>query len=209
MIYTHGFMHTNINAYLHAYIIIVYMMISDDDEDDDDDDDNNSKAYINTYSTCIHHGIHTYIHTHTYMQTSVHPYIRLYIHTCTYMQNAHALFIHIYVVLNLYSLRIVYNAQHLMLSVYSAQYILHIIHNEQNSYTLYIMSNTVKLLIVYNAHRVSSFQGLFRLFRLLLTSRKCDRKQEMISSIVRANLLSESTQSWILDESSLMKKLHV
>ena len=115
----------------------------------------------------------------------------------------------IYVVLNLYSLRIVYNAQHLMLSVYSAQYILHIIHNEQNSYTLYIMSNTVKLLIVYNAHRVSSFQGLFRLFRLLLTSRKCDRKQEMISSIVRANLLSESTQSWILDESSLMKKLHV
>ena len=118
-------------------------------------------------------------------------------------------YIYIYVVLNLYSLRIVYNAQHLMLSVYSAQYILHIIHNEQNSYTLYIMSNTVKLLIVYNAHRVSSFQGLFRLFRLLLTSRKCDRKQEMFSSIVRANLLSESTQSWILDESSLMKKLHV
>ena len=60
-----------------------------------------------------------------------------------------------YVVLNLYSLRIVYNAQHFMLSVYSVEYILHIIHNEQNSYTLYIMSNTVKLLIVYNAHRVS------------------------------------------------------
>ena len=62
--------------------------------------------------------------------------------------------LNIHVVLNLYNLRIVYNAQEVLRIVYNAQGFVRIVYNAQSCCTLYTMRSPFLLRIVYNAQAV-------------------------------------------------------